>query len=332
MKRIIALMPLPLAIILRLLASSHPDVVETYYANGVYPALAAPVSRFLSFFPFPIIEIFIFVFAAGMLYLLLRKKFFIATSVCLLLPALVIGGWGLNYFRLPLEQTLGLRVRNSSVEELATLSAQLMRAANARYTTAPDDLLSPANDALNAASRRYPIPAGAYGSPKFALSSPLLSNFLIEGITSPFTMEALVNGDIPKVAIPFVASHEAAHLRGFAREEDANLIAYLACEASDNPYYRYSGAVNALMYTLDALGSVDPAACAAIYQIADDAVLADLRSHAAYWEPYHNTKTAQVGTHVNNAYLQTMASGNQSVQSYGRIVDLLLALSRKEEM
>lgn len=332
MKRFIALMPLPLAIVCRLLASNQPEWIEKNYVSVVYQAIAAPVSSFFAILHFPIIEILVIIFSLFLIYLLFAKKFFVALSLCLLVPAIFIGGWGLTYFRLPLEQTLLLDVRDSSVEELSALSEKLTRDANAMYTEPSGNLLSPANNALNSAAKSYPIPVGSFGEPKFALSSPLMSKFLIEGITSPFTLEALVNRGIPTASIPFVACHEAAHIRGFAREEDANIIAYLACEASDDPYYRYSGAVSALLYTLRALHSADAEAYVAVHEMISPQVRADIDSYNAYWAPYHQTKAAEVGTRINDAYLQTMASGDQSTRSYGRIVDLLLALSRKEEM
>jgi len=258
--------------------------------------------------------------------LIFRKKFFVAFALILLFPAVMIGGWSLNYFRLPLEHTLAIEMEWTPVSQLTALCEKLMADANNRYVEPSEDLLHSANDALNAASRLYPIPRGDFGAPKYALVSPLLSNFLIEGITSPFTLEALVNKGIPTVSIPFVACHEAAHLRGFAREEDANLVAYLACEFSVNAYYRYSGALNALQYAMDALNEADPYYCASIRQMASEEVLRDLSAINAYWAPYHHTKAAEAGARVNDAYLQTMGGGDQSRQSYGKLVDLLLGL------
>lgn len=329
MKRVIMLLPLPLALALRLVASSHPDWVEMYYANGIYPMLAAPISRLFRVVSIPFIEILVVIFVIFCVYLLFRKKFLTFVSLVLLVPAIFIGGWSLNYFRLPLEQTLTINVAPAPVSALTDLCEKLMRDANARYTKPEGDLLASANDALNNAARLYPIPTGQFGAPKFALTSPLMSRFLIEGITSPFTLEALVNQGVPTATIPFVACHESAHVRGFAREEDANLVAYLACESSDNPYYRYSGALNALQYAMQALHSADSNSYTIILQMASEQVMQDLIDHDAYWAPYRQTKAAEAGARVNEAYLQTMGGGDQSTQSYGRLVDLLLGLYEK---
>ena len=330
-RRIFALIPLPLAFALRAFAANHPDWMERHFASGIYPAVAEFISHVSNVFPFPLIEICLVFAVFFMVLLLIQKKFFLVfTSLCLC-AALILGGWSLNYFRLPLEKTLGLTVRASSVSELISLSEKLAEDANIRYVRIVENNLEEANNALNAASNQYPIPYGTYGTPKIALASPVLSKFLVEGITSPLTLEALVNGDIPKASIPFVACHEAAHVRGFAREEDANLIAFLACESSGNAMYRYSGSLNALMYTLSALGSADAEAYQRIYATISPDVRADFAADAAFWEPFREKTAAKVGTQVNEAYLQTIAAGDQSVRSYGRLVDLLLALNRIEE-
>jgi len=332
MKRFFALLPLPLALLFRFFAASRPEWVETFYAGGIYPLLAAPISRMFGVVSVPLVEILLIAFVFFCVYLLFRKRFFAALALSLFLPAVFIGGFGINYFRMPLETTLAIGTRPTPVSTLVALCEKLTLDANSRYIEPSGDLLSPAGDALNAAARRYPIPKDEFGAPKFALSSPLLSRLLIQGVTSPFTFEALVNGGMPAVSIPFVACHESAHLRGFAREEDANLIAYLACEFSSDPYYRYSGAISALQYAMHALSAADPEAYASIRGMASEDVSRDLFACSAYWAPYRHTKAAETSARVNDAYLQTMGGGDQSGQSYGRVVDLLLGLYEKGEL
>lgn len=332
MKRIIALLPLPIALLLRWFASGHHNWVEQYFSNGIYPKLAAIISRIMAICPVPVIEIAAVLFFICMLYLLFKKRFFRILSLCCLMAALFLGGWSLNYYRLPLEETLSLTVRPSTSDELAALCESLVDDANARHTMPTANALSFVSAALDAAAKSWPIPKGGFANPKTALCSPLLSRLLTEGITSPFTAEALVNGSIPAISLPYVACHEAAHVRGFAREEDANLIAYLACEASDDPYFRYSGAVSALMSCLNALSTVDYEAYLDCRARISQPVIDDINAHAAYWAAYRETKTAEVSYIVNDTYLQTFSAGDQSARSYGRVVDLLLALEREKDV
>ena len=82
----------------------------------------------------------------------------------------------------------------------------------------------------------------------------------IGGIFIPFTCEANVNATLPDWEIPFTAAHELAHQRGFAREEEANYVGYLACRAHPDRDFQYSGTFRAALYALSALGQVDRAA------------------------------------------------------------------------
>lgn len=329
MKRFWVFLPLPVALLLRFAASGRPDLVEKYFSRGIYPPIASAVSRFMSIFPFSVVEILLVIFILFLVYSLVSRKFIRAIASLCLVAAIFVAGWGLNYFRLPLERTLGLSVRPSEKEELIALCETLAENANARCTVPPEDILARVPAALDNAARVWPIPVQGFARPKAAIISPLMSKLLFEGIASPFTAEALVNGNIPKLSLPFAAAHEAAHVRGFAREEDANLIAYLACEASDDQYFRYSGAVSALLYAMDALETADPGAYGVLYARLSEAVKRDIADRAAYWDPFRQEKTAEVGARINDAYLGTMGGGDQSAQSYGRIVDLLLALRRE---
>jgi hypothetical protein len=63
----------------------------------------------------------------------------------------------------------------------------------------------------------------------------------IDGMFNPFGHEPLViDGPLP-FELPFLMSHEIAHVRGIANEGEANLVALFATVASDDPRFRYSG-------------------------------------------------------------------------------------------
>lgn len=62
----------------------------------------------------------------------------------------------------------------------------------------------------------------------------------ILGYYNPFTAEAQVNFNLPSTMIPFTLAHESAHQLGFAREQEANFIAYLIGKDSSNISIRYS--------------------------------------------------------------------------------------------
>src|SRR5207237_4159011 len=99
--------------------------------------------------------------------------------------------------------------------------------------------------------RGLPVPRVG-GRPKEVVLSPLMSYLGIAGIFIPFTGEANVNATLPDCEIPFTACHELAHQRGYAREDEANYIAYRACRAHPDRDFRYSGPFRAALYTIGA--------------------------------------------------------------------------------
>ena len=70
---------------------------------------------------------------------------------------------------------------------------------------------------------------GIYAKAKPIFNSNLLCYTGITGIYSPFTGEANVNISSPDIYIPFTTLHEMAHQRGYASEDEANFLVYIAC-------------------------------------------------------------------------------------------------------
>ena len=148
----------------------------------------------------------------------------------------------------------------------------------------------------------------------------------ISGIYFPFTGEPHVNAELPACQLPFVACHEIAHRLGFAREDEANFLAWLACRDHPDADFRYAGALAALRHALAVLALVDPAAFAVERERLAEPVLRDLRDLEAFWSRWRGP-LAELGSAVNDAYL-TAQGELEGVASYGRVVDLLLAERR----
>jgi len=75
---------------------------------------------------------------------------------------------------------------------------------------------------------------------KPSIFSGILSYTGISGYYNPFTAEAQYNSQLPDTVIPFTLAHESAHQIGFAREEEANFIAFLTAQNSHQPELIYS--------------------------------------------------------------------------------------------
>ena len=131
---------------------------------------------------------------------------------------------------------------------------------------------------------------------------------------------------MPDPELPFAASHEIAHERGFAREDEANYLGYLACRLHPHPDFRYSGLLAASVYAQNALYRADRPAWDRIEKMRSAGVRRDLDALRA-WSERHRGRASRAAERVNDAYLKSQGQAG-GVQSYGRVVDLLLAERR----
>ena len=150
-------------------------------------------------------------------------------------------------------------------------------------------------------------------------------------------MEANVNIDISPYSIGATMCHELAHLRGFMREDEANYIACRACMASDSPDLQYSGTMLALIHTGNALYGKDPERYFTVYrEHYTEAVSRDLVANNEYWDQFEkpvigDTSIGEIADKVNDTYLKANDQ-TDGTQSYGRVVDLLLAEYKQRRM
>lgn len=322
-----ALCPLALSLLLLSACQAHPAWAVWLGRNLLAPCFGV-LGRLSALCPFPVcivVAAALFLFAA---VCLARRRWFCLFAVACTLAAALIGGWGVLCQQPAL--TLPLQAQSSSGGLLAlcqTLAAQ----AEQNACEPPQEIFSLVPHALDAAlddlrAQGIDTPLGSFAAPRASRMSGLFSHLLIEGMFIPFTGEALVNEAMPACCLPFVACHEAAHARGFAREEDANLLAYLACSASQEPYFRFSGAVCALSFAMDALRETDAAAHAALYDALPERVRQALEDRSAFWQPYRRTRAAAISVSINESYLNTLGSQQEGIASYGGFVETLLKI------
>jgi len=341
-------------LVARTAASRHPAVVEDLYARRLYPAVARAVSFVTGRLPISLAEVGIVV---GLLAIVIVSVRFVVTSrrrarrplllrmarLAAAAAAVVLAFdllWGFNYDRQPVSILLHYDVSPGRPEDLAALARDLIAEASRLRDGLPEDehgvlrLADGRGGALGRArlgfaaktlEQRLPLPAMA-GRPKLVLLSPAMSYLGIAGIFIPFTCEANVNSTLPEWEIPFTAAHELAHQRGFAREEEANYVGYLACRAHPDRDFQYSGVFRASLYALAALAHVDREAYGRLRGGLSDALRRDLAALAA-WHLRYASRLSEVQERVNDTYLKTQGQA-QGVQSYGQIVDLLLAERR----
>lgn len=102
--------------------------------------------------------------------------------------------------------------------------------------------------AMNNLGQVYPQLDGFYTTPKKIAASEFLSQQYMKGYYFPFSLEANYNDVMYIMSRPATMCHELAHTKGFIYEDEANLIAFLACLHSDDIVFQYSGYLSVLTY------------------------------------------------------------------------------------
>lgn len=368
-KRIFFLLLLPLSYLIVTLVRGNEELAEHLFARGIYKWTAGIWGRITGIVPFSIMEVSLILLPIVAIVLCIRFILSLAKSIktknrefsslcirgalnvaCI---ASILVFWfvlfgGVNYYRYPFAAYSGLEVRESSVDELyqvtlnlarkAVILRESLRKAGTNETT--EGVISFGNDTFHDignkvqtafiyTSQTYPTLGGTYGGPKPILFSRFMSKMEITGIFWPFTVEANINADAPAYSIPATMAHELAHQRGYMREDEANFIAYLVCKESEDLLLQYSGTMLALSYASGQLYKYDTQAYYSVQDIYHTGMTNDLRAEYYYWKQFENTVISTVSNKMNDTYLK---ANNQKdgVQSYGRMVDLLLAEYRKE--
>ena len=337
-----------------------PTAVERWYARGLFPRLVYALASLARLVPFSLAEAALVTLVLATLLALVRglarvvraprtlprelaqaarRLVLVASSGYLVFLLL----WGLNHAREPYAVGAGLELRPAAATELAEAAGELAaRAAELRAGLAEDErgvfrsrldgagLAAAVAAAYARASDADPRLAGPAPLLRYPLASPLLTALGISGIYSPFTGEAHVNRQQEDAQLGFNACHEAAHARGFAREDEANYLAWRVGSGAEEPELAYSACLGALRHVAGALAGV-----AFQERLRLDASLApgvrrDWDAIDGFWQPRTPAVRAArvVSERVNDTYLKSQGQA-AGTRSYGRMVDLLLAERRR---
>jgi hypothetical protein len=255
--------------------SWYPEAVEKYYSRGVYPFLARGQRLLFGWAPFSVGDILyggaviLLLYRLvrlirqlvrrqaerGWLLQLLRRTVFVLLWVYVLFNGL----WGLNYNRLGIADQLQLQVQPYSTAELNELTEVVVEELNdldnrARLHRA--DLANPAS--LRAGAIRA-YDSLAVSDPMFTYRSPSVKSSLYSypglyigfgGYYNPFTGEAQVNTRDPLFGQPFTTCHEMGHQLGYAKENEANFIGFLAARSSPDAAFQYSVYLDLFLYSV----------------------------------------------------------------------------------
>lgn len=247
---------------------------------------------------------------------------------------LFVAIWGLNYFAPPMQERLGFEVGQYTAAELREATEYYLAQANAaskEVARGDDGVMLPgdfadlsvhAGDGYQTLAETMPCFDGSTVRVKKLLSSKFMGATGTTGIFIAFTGESSVSSTTFTTSLPFTMCHEIGHRMAFAREDEANFAAFLACSVSDRADFRYSGYYLAFVYCYNALYRVDRDAANEVWQTTSPEIQADAAASRAHYQTVENDKVSEATGKVYDTYLKAfdVKSGRHS---YGEVVDLL---------
>lgn len=349
---LLPILAFPAAFILTAVCRKNPGFTESVYSRRIYPAISFVLSKPFGVLPFSCAEILLYAVVLALLVALFRLPRFIKRHrgwSAVLLPSRAAGIiacayllfdllWGLNYCRMPLARNLQYRDGTTSETALAAVMKRETDAVNSlcdkvKFSAGQSYYSGGFSGICRAVSRGYTALSGHDGTlfnantpyPKGVLASGLMSYTGIEGIFIPFTYEPNIDFEYPQFVLPFTVAHECAHFKGFAKEEEANFVAYLADSANPDPYFRYSAHMMAYLYVSNALYATDRAEWAKQAVRLDRRAVGDFNAYNRFTSS-HRSKASDLSNKVNDSYLKSQ--GQKGLVSYDLFVDLLAAQMR----
>jgi hypothetical protein len=345
-KHLILAVFLPIQILLLQLMADSPIFVETYYSNGIYPYISSFFRIIFGWIPFSMGDLLL---AFG-LYIFLRFLVrLIKTKFCNFIPKILHFTavlsviyfcfylfWGLNYYREPLAKNLGYQQQKYTTEQLQKVTKHIIKKLNYyQFKITKNDTLkvdTPYSQkemytiavlGYTRLSKDFPQLSYQHPSVKSSLMSLLQTYNGTSGYLNPLTGEAQVNDRIPKTSYPTTTCHEMAHQIGFAAENEANFVGFLAAKYNDDMYFKYASYRMAFGYCISELRKRDKRASKELWKTVHKGIRKDFNTSYQFWQQYKNPFEPLVKKGYN-AYLKANKQAN-GVESYNYVVDLLIS-------
>ena len=337
----VALSLIPLIAVIKIL-SLFPTFIENYYSNGLYLFISKALRLSFGWLPFSLGDVF---YTLGIL-LIIRwfiknikrivtdtKLWFVELfSVLSIVYFTFHLFWAFNYYRKPLHENLNLKADYTTEQLLETISI-LKEKTNALHNQLAKNDSTKVNYPFNKAFvlehtlnsyenlwKTYPNLKYTNPSVKKSLLSYPLTIMGFSGYLNPFTNEAQVNSMIPIYKLPTTTAHEIAHQLGYAAENEANFIGFLASINNNNIYFKYSGYSFALRHCLGELFKRDPETYYEVAQTINKGIYKNYKEVRDFWDSHKNF-TEPIFKETYSTFLKV---NNQSkgIKSYSYVVAL----------
>lgn len=296
-------------IILIKVLALFPEFVERYYSNGLYVYISKISRIILGWIPFSVGDLFYTVLIFFVLRWIYKNRigFFknwkdnglTILSFISVLYFLFHFLWGINYYRIPLHEKIGIE-KEYTVGQLKNLTLLLVKKTNKlqfqiakdstkkvifkyseqkMYEMAPDGYDNLQNPLVKTEYKNESIKSSLYSYP--------LSFMGFGGYLNPFTNEAQVNYLKPKYTSPLTICHEMAHQTGIGSESECNFIGFMAASSHKDIYFQYSAYTFALNYCLYNLELMEEGSSLKYKKMINKGVLENFNENKTFWKQYH---------------------------------------------
>ena len=350
-KRVFAFSIIPQYIIVKWLAN-YPEFIESYYTGHLYQWISQLLHFTFGFVPFSFGDVLYTIAGVYLVrWIYLNRKKMIHSTMDWVLDVLIFISllyftfhlfWGLNYYRMPLHDTLQIE-HTYSTKSLENLTKRLIKKANNIHNTisvsdtskivvpySKSTLLTISEDEfknLKKINNQFTL---TYPSVKLSLFSLPLTYMGFSGYLNPFTNEAQIDHLIPLHKYPTTIFHEKAHQLGYAAENEANFIGSLAAINSDDIYFKYSGYLFALRHCLNEMFKRDKDVYQALLKKINLGILKNFQESHNFWKSYQNILEPLFKASYNS-YLK-VNNQEKGIESYSYAVALFVNYFDKKSL
>jgi hypothetical protein len=332
--------------------SSNGYWVESGYSSGFYSLFSAILRFLFGWIPFSLGDIIYLVAGCWLFWKLLKNTGLLfrgklSWRILLKKISYLIAGfvfiyiifnlfWGINYNRKGIAYQLDLAQLHYDTTDLKVLQDLLLQKVNSSKISllrqgkgypSNNELFRRAENCYTEVSKKYSFLRYKNPSVKSSLYG-WFGNYLgFTGYYNPFTGEAQVNTGVPRFLIPFIATHEMAHQLGYAKENEANFVGYLAGINSSDTLFHYSVYFDLFVYANREVFYFDSTYSRNALQQLDPGVISDLRELAQF-DRNHRSFLEPAITWMYGNYLK-MNQQPQGIRSYNAVIGMLIAYYKK---
>ena len=339
---------LPLLLIIQILIlkilAFFPELVESFYSNGLYPLLSNFLRIVLGWIPFSIGDIlyFILILLALKWFWNIRKNWKLNWNdrVLAVLSAVSVFHfffyfiWAINYYRIPLFEKMQIKREYSDTDLLDFTKKVIVKTNEIQNQITKNDSLkviypysheSTFEKNINGykhLAKNYPFFSYSNQSIKKSLFSLPLTYMGFGGYLNPFTNEAQVNYLMPRYNLPTTSCHEMAHQMGYASESECNFIGFLASVHNDDLYFKYSGYSFALRYCLNNWYIRNEKIYQELLKTVHPGILKNYQESEQFWMQYQTP--IEKGFHTFYDHYLKINQQEEGINSYSKFVDLMV--------